>query len=162
MANIIKLGGSGGGYTTIVPKTITTNGTYYASGDSADGYNPVTVNVSGGGGIDYLESWIINSKSAVNIPTTTTHLVYTNGSISTFENADNAGNETVTLGDISTYIGNSSGYYWWVTANASMTYRIYDVLSGTLGALQTASVGQRIISDGDIDNPYCMEIRRYS
>lgn len=51
MANIIKLGGSGGGYTTIVPKTITTNGTYYASGDSADGYNPVTVNVSGGGAV---------------------------------------------------------------------------------------------------------------
>lgn len=117
---------------------------------------------SAGDGIDYLESWIINSKSAVNIPTTTTHLVYTNGEISAFENADNAGNETVTLGDISTFIGDASGFYWWVTANANMTYRIYNVLTGTLGALQTAQSGDRIISDGYIDNPYCMEIRRYS
>lgn len=30
---------------TIVPKTITENGTYNASADSADGYSPVTVNV---------------------------------------------------------------------------------------------------------------------
>ena len=34
---------TGGG--TILPKTITANGTYNASADSADGYNPVTVNV---------------------------------------------------------------------------------------------------------------------
>lgn len=34
---------TGGG--TIIPKTITENGTYNASADSADGYNPVTVNV---------------------------------------------------------------------------------------------------------------------
>lgn len=146
----------------LASKTITQNGTYNASADSADGYNPVIVNVSGGGGIDYLESWIINSKSAVNISTTTTHLVYTNGEISAFENADNAGNETVTLGDISTFIGDASGFYWWVTANANMTYRIYNVLTGTLGALQTAQSGDRIISDGTIDTDYCMEIRRYS
>jgi hypothetical protein len=143
-------------------KTITENGTYSAKDDGVDGYSEVTVNVSGGSGIDYLESWIINSKSAVNIPTTTTHLVYTNGAISTFENADNAGNETVTLGDITTFIGDASGYYWWVTANTNMTYRIYDVLAGTLGALQTAQSGDRIISDVDVLVPHCMEIRRYS
>jgi hypothetical protein len=34
---------TGGG--TILPKTITANGTYTASADSADGYSPVTVNV---------------------------------------------------------------------------------------------------------------------
>lgn len=34
---------TGGG--TIIPKTITANGTYNASADSADGYSPVTVNV---------------------------------------------------------------------------------------------------------------------
>ena len=39
-------GGGGGGGSTIVSKTIAANGTYYASSDSADGYNPVTVNVS--------------------------------------------------------------------------------------------------------------------
>lgn len=35
---------SGGGG-TIVSKSITQNGTYYASSDHADGYNPVTVSV---------------------------------------------------------------------------------------------------------------------
>lgn len=39
-------GGGGGGGSTIVSKTITSNGTYYASSDSADGYDPVVVNVS--------------------------------------------------------------------------------------------------------------------
>ena len=34
---------TGGG--TIIPKTITENGTYNASADSADGFSPVTVNV---------------------------------------------------------------------------------------------------------------------
>ena len=49
MSNVIKVGGSGGGSSSvIVPKTITQNGTYNASADSADGYNPVIVNVSGG------------------------------------------------------------------------------------------------------------------
>lgn len=155
-----------------VPVNVTADGTAYICFAMADdnGVN-ATVTVSSlkirkaykvEVGVDYLESWIINSKSAVNIPTTTTHLVYTNGSISAFENADNAGNETVTLGDISTFIGDASGFYWWVTANANMTYRIYNVLTGTLGELQTAQSGDRIISDGVIDVPYCMEIRRYS
>ena len=35
---------------TLITKTITANGTYNASSDSADGYSSVTVNVSGGGG----------------------------------------------------------------------------------------------------------------
>lgn len=45
MYQLPDLGGGGGG-STIVSKTITANGTYYASADSADGYNPVVVNVS--------------------------------------------------------------------------------------------------------------------
>lgn len=35
---------------TLIPKSITQNGTYNASDDSADGYSSVTVDVSGGGG----------------------------------------------------------------------------------------------------------------
>ena len=35
---------------TLINKTVTTNGTYLASDDDADGYDSVTVNVSGGGG----------------------------------------------------------------------------------------------------------------
>lgn len=37
--------GGGGSTATIVSKTLTANGTYNASADEADGYNPVTVNI---------------------------------------------------------------------------------------------------------------------
>lgn len=42
---------AGGGGSTLITKTITTNGTYTAEDDNADGYSEVTVDVSGGGGI---------------------------------------------------------------------------------------------------------------
>lgn len=51
----VTLGGGGGG-STIVSKTITANGTYNASADSADGYNPVTVSV-GADPRTLLASW---------------------------------------------------------------------------------------------------------
>ena len=38
-------GGGGGGSATLITKSITANGTYNASSDSADGYSSVTVNV---------------------------------------------------------------------------------------------------------------------
>lgn len=41
---------------TLVNKTVTANGTYIASDDGADGYNSVTVNVSGSGGGLQLEN----------------------------------------------------------------------------------------------------------
>lgn len=41
-------GGGGGGGSTLIEKSITANGTYNASDDSADGYSKVTVNVSSG------------------------------------------------------------------------------------------------------------------
>lgn len=41
---------SGGGGSTLIAKSITANGTYNATDDSADGYSSVTVNVSTGGG----------------------------------------------------------------------------------------------------------------
>ena len=44
--------GSGG---TLIEKTITQNGVYNASDDSADGYSKVTVAVSGGGGATIVE-----------------------------------------------------------------------------------------------------------
>lgn len=47
-----KKASGGGGSSVIISKNITENGTYNASSDSADGYNPVVVNVSGGGSPD--------------------------------------------------------------------------------------------------------------
>lgn len=45
---------SGGGGSTLISKSITANGTYNATDDSADGYSQVTVNVpTGGGGLTF-------------------------------------------------------------------------------------------------------------
>lgn len=46
-AKVEKITGGGGG-STLIEKSITTNGVYNASDDDADGYSKVTVNVSGG------------------------------------------------------------------------------------------------------------------
>ena len=45
---LVLSGGGGGGSATLITKSITANGTYLATDDSADGYSSVTVNVSGG------------------------------------------------------------------------------------------------------------------
>lgn len=139
-------------------KSITENGTYTASSDELDGYSSVTVNVTSG----IIESWIINSKTSISIPTTTTHISYTNDIISSFDVCQNAGDHTITMGDLQTFIGNSSDFYWQVTALDDMTYKIHDVLNNTYSELLTASNGDVIIDDGTIDEPYCMEIIRYS
>lgn len=47
--NLVAGTASGGGSATIEPLTVTTNGTYTAP-SGVDGYSPVTVSVSGGGG----------------------------------------------------------------------------------------------------------------
>lgn len=114
------------------------------------------------GGVDYLESWIINSQTSIPIPTTTTHIQYTDGVISAFDVCQNQGNDTITMGDITTFIGSASDWLWRVTANNDMTYKLYDVLTGTLGELQTAQSGDVIIDDGVVGTAYCVEIRRYS
>lgn len=49
MANVINFGGGGTGEDVLlIPKTITENGRYLPSSDSADGYSEVTVNVNSG------------------------------------------------------------------------------------------------------------------
>lgn len=53
----------------LTTKTITANGTYNASSDSADGYSSVTVNVSGGGGGLVYESGTWTPSEDVARPT---------------------------------------------------------------------------------------------
>lgn len=48
--NEVSSGGGGGGGSTLIEKSISANGVYNASEDSADGYSKVTVDVAGGGG----------------------------------------------------------------------------------------------------------------
>ena len=161
MANVIKLGG-GAGSAVLVSKSITTNGTYNASADNADGYSTVSVSVPSAG-VDYIEAWILKSQNTTTtIPTITTHLTFTSGVITSFEVKENAGNASVVCGDLTTYIGDASGYKWLATATDNMTYKICDIVNGTMSALQTATSGTQIITDGAISAPFCVEIRRYS
>ena len=83
MSNIIKLGGGGGGSSVIVSKTITQNGTYNASADSADGYNPVIVNVSGGGAV-----YTVNSND-IPLETNTQYITVEDNSIYLFSTVYN-------------------------------------------------------------------------
>lgn len=74
---------------TLITKSITANGTYNASSDSADGYSSVTVNVSGGGGGDMsdpirffdYDGTLVASYSAVpqSLPSVPSHTGLTNG-----------------------------------------------------------------------------------
>ncbi len=115
----------------------------------------------GGGGIDYIESWILKSGSSDSVPTIVAHMTYTDGQLDSFDVKQQGGGASVVSGDITTYIGNDSSWLWRATATDDMTYRLYNVNNQTLGPLQTAENGDVIINDGDLTT-YCMEIRRYS
>lgn len=111
MSNIIKVGGGGGGSSVIVSKTITQNGTYNASADSADGYNPVVVNVSGGGGITKtLEYSFDLSQGGAWLDT---QVNITNIAVLMFERDDNNNitmQTIVKVSDIAVYTGGQDVY----------------------------------------------------
>lgn len=50
---------------TIIPKSVTANGTYNASSDNADGYSSVTVNVPTGGSTDFVVTLSYNSSTGM-------------------------------------------------------------------------------------------------
>lgn len=58
--------GGGGGDATLITKTITANGTYSASDDSADGYSEVTVNVPSSA----ASSWTKIAETSYQVSTT--------------------------------------------------------------------------------------------
>jgi hypothetical protein len=60
--------GGGGGSATLITKTITANGTYSASDDSADGYSSVTVNVPSSA----ASSWTKVAETTYQVSTTST------------------------------------------------------------------------------------------
>lgn len=80
---------SGGSSATLIAKTITENGTYNASNDSADGYSSVTVNVSGGSaknvqiaqGVNRVNttSYSAVSGQTITVATTGTYNIYWTG-----------------------------------------------------------------------------------
>ena len=82
---------------TLITKTITSNGTYNASSDDADGYSSVTVNVSSGGGSPTLQT-----KSVSYTPTETAQ----SETVSADTGYDGLSSVSVSVGAISsTYVG---------------------------------------------------------
>lgn len=108
--------------------------------------------------IDYIESWIITNNST----TMSVHTEYVAGLMSSYAVYSQPGNQSRVEGDLTIFIGESSGWLWTVTATADMTYRIYDMINGTLGDLLTATSGTVILSGTPITGDYTYEIRRYS
>ncbi len=90
------------------------------------------------------------------------HTEYVDGVVSSYAVYSQPGNQSRVEGDLTIFIGESSGWLWNVTATADMTYRIYDMINGTLGALLTATSGTVIMSGIPITGDYTYEIRRYS
>ena len=118
----------------------------------------MALNVKVNEGVDYPESWIITNDST----TMSVHTEYIDGVVSSYAVYSQPGNQSRVEGDLTIFIGESSGWLWNVTATADMTYRIYDMINGTLGDLLTATSGTVIMSGIPITGDYTYEIRRYS
>lgn len=132
---------SGGGGSTLVTKTITENGTYTASDDSADGYSEVTVNVP----ISGSSAWTKVAETSYQVSTTYT----SSKTVATWA----TGHSEIWTSDKILYIrirdtaGKRTGYFYgvdaWVinrypknpslstyTSNSNMVYQIWSVSSG--------------------------------
>lgn len=125
------------GGTTLTTKTITSNGTYAASSDSADGYSSVTVNVSGGGSMQ--------AKTNIS-PTTSSQTIYPDtgyaGLSSVQINAmpsGTAGTPTATKGTVSNHsisvtpsVTNTTGYITGSTkTGTAVTVSASELVSGS-------------------------------
>ena len=131
---IVNVSGGGGGGSTLITKTITENGTYNASSDSADGYSQVTVNVSVG-------DW--NSTTAANTQYTGTYIAG-NGSLSI--NNPNWPNQACIIFDLQNLLGRIIRI-----VNADGDRNFYNVFS----SLQSEQKGklytdQRISTNGSL------------
>lgn len=127
MANIIKLGGGGGSAPVLITKSITQNGTYYASDDNADGYSEVTVAVSGGGVTKTLLYTFNLSQGAQWLNTQTS---VTNIDVFMFERVDGGdlNNQTIIKkDDVAVYTGGADVYtVVYKQNNKEMNARIYN------------------------------------
>ena len=106
----------GGGSATLITKTITANGTYSASDDSADGYSEVTVNVPSSA----ASSWTKVAETTYQVSTTSTSA----GTVATWA----TGHSEIWTSDKIVYVrirdtaGKRNGYFYGVDAWAITRY----------------------------------------
>lgn len=127
MANIIKIGGGGGASPVLITKTITSNGTYSAASDNADGYSEVTVSVSGGS-VSKTLLYSFNLSQGAQWLNTQTDV--TNIDMFLFERVDSSdiNNQTIIKkDDIAVYTGGADVYTVVYKQNGKeMNTRIYN------------------------------------
>lgn len=147
MANIIKIGGGSGGSSTIVSKTITTNGTYYAVDDNADGFDPVVVSVSGSVSKTLVYSFNLSQGGAW----LNTNVDVTDIDVFMFERVDNSDVNNQTLvekSDIAVYTGGPDVYTNVYRQNGKdMSVRIYNnILYVSYGSSGSSSYVSNVYS----------------
>ena len=144
---------SSGGSSTLIEKTITTNGTYNPTNDNADGYSLVTVNVSGGtyqaksninpttssqtitpdSGYDALSSVQINAMPTLTLPT----------SISSSATSGYTNKATISRSTSDQYINIGTGYN-----AAGGYYKIEAVANGSATGPSSLSGSSATVSTG--------------
>lgn len=100
------LGSGYGGSATLITKTITANGTYSASDDSADGYSEVTVNVPSSGS----SAWTKVAETSYYASTTST----TSATVDTWETGHNEiwTSDKIVYVRIRDTVGKRVGYFY--------------------------------------------------
>ena len=131
---------------TLTTKSITSNGTYSASSDSADGYSSVTVNVSGGGGTPRTSADLTVSGATVTAPAG----VYASDAsksvasmtLPTAASATSSGTSkaTITPSSSAQYINIPTGY------NGTASYYTISAASGSSKNVQVAQSTSRATS----------------
>lgn len=129
-----------GGGATLITKSITANGTYNASSDSADGYSSVTVNVSGG--TPRTSTDLVVSGATVTAPAGV-YATDASKSVAT----GTAGTPTASKGSVSNHsisvtpsVTNTSGYITGSTkTGTAVTVSASELVSGNLPITQNGN-----------------------
>lgn len=131
----------------LISKSITSNGTYAASSDNADGYSSVTVNVSGGGGGNY------QAKTNIS-PTTSSQTITPDSGYDALSSVQinampsgTAGTPTATKGSVSNHsvsvtpsVTNSTGYITGGTkSGTAVTVSASELVSGNKAITQNGN-----------------------
>lgn len=154
MANIIKIGGGGGASPVLITKYITSNGTYTATSDNADGYSEVTVSVSGG---SITKTLLYSFNLSQGAQWLNTQVDVTSIDMFLFERVDSSdlNNQTIIKkDDIAVYTGGADVYTVVYKQNAKeMNVRIYNnVLYVSYNGSGSASY---------VSNVYSLSINNY-
>ena len=120
-------GTGGGGGAVVQPLSVTTNGTYTAP-SGVDGYSPVTVNVSGGGGGD--SAWTKVAETSYHVSTSST----STGTVATWATGHNEiwTSDKYVLVRITDTAGSRAGYFYGTDTFFLKTDSATATLSNTL------------------------------